>query len=219
MNNKNIAIVFDLDGTLLDTLTDLTNSVNYAMQQLSLPTYSANEVRQMIGNGVVVLMQRALKEQHQNLHSDALKFQREFYSTHSMDNTKPYDGILPMLQQLKSLGVTIVVHTNKDENVAQPLCKQVFGNNVDFVCGTVDKTAIKPNAERLCALLAKLNVTKALYCGDSDVDIQTAANANLPCISVTWGFRDKDFLAEHGAKNFAETPFDIITYVKNNLLS
>ena len=202
------AIVFDLDGTLLYTLADLTNSVNYAMTQLKLNTYTDEQVRNMIGNGVAVLMKRALTEQNMQYFDDALKFQRQYYAMHGSEHTKPYDGICQMLQNLKN-DFTVIVHTNKDENIAKPLCNAFLKNNVDFVCGTVSDSLTKPNAQRLLQLLHTLGNPKAVYCGDSEVDVQTAQNANLPCISVTWGFRDKTFLESHGATHFASTPEEV----------
>ncbi|MGN1039878.1 MAG: HAD family hydrolase [Candidatus Fimimonas sp.] len=202
------AIVFDLDGTLLSTLADLTNSVNYAMTQLNLNVYTETEVRSMIGNGVAVLMKRALTEKNMRFFDDALKFQRQYYALHGSEHTKPYDGICQLLGNLKK-EFTVIVHTNKDENIAKPLCDKLLQNKVDFVCGTVSDSQTKPNAQRLLQLLQTLGNPKAVYCGDSEVDVQTARNANLPCISVTWGFRDKDFLATQGATHFAATPEEV----------
>lgn len=209
-------ILFDLDGTLLDTLTDLTNSVNYAMTELNLPTYNAEEVREMIGNGVVVLMQRALTNKHINLHPQALAMQRSYYSQHNQDNTKPYNGILDMLAELKRRGYTLAVHTNKDESSAVALCEKHFGGLMDYVCGTTSDIT-KPNPEKALKLMEKLGVEKqnAIYCGDSDVDILTACNAGIRCVAVTWGFRAAQFLTEHGAKYLAETPLKLLeTIVK-----
>lgn len=202
------AIVFDLDGTLLSTLADLTNSVNYAMTQLNLNVYTETEVRNMVGNGVAVLMKRALTEKNMRFFDDALKLQRQYYALHGSENTQPYDGICQLLGNLKK-DFTVIVHTNKDENIAKPLCDKLLQNKVDFVCGTVSDSQTKPNAQRLLQLLQTLGNPKAVYCGDSEVDVQTAKNANLPCISVTWGFRDKDFLATQGATHFATTPEEV----------
>lgn len=202
------AIVFDLDGTLLSTLADLTNSVNYAMTQLNLNAYTETEVRSMIGNGVAVLMKRALTEKNMRFFDDALKLQRQYYALHGSEHTQPYDGICQLLGNLKK-DFTVIVHTNKDENIAKPLCDKLLQNKVDFVCGTVSDSQTKPNAQRLLQLLQTLGNPKAVYCGDSEVDVQTAQNANLPCISVTWGFRDKDFLVAQGATHFAATPEEV----------
>ncbi len=203
---QTLVAVFDLDGTLLDTLADLTDSVNFAMEKLNLPTHSAENVRGMIGSGVSVLISRALGQKYVALHDEALSLQRSYYRLHSEDKTAPYLGVWDALNFLKERGVTIVVHTNKDENVAIGLCERMFGERVDFVCGTVDDGAVKPNAERLKKLLENLHCKKAVYCGDSDVDIATAKNAGVSCVSVTWGFKNKDFLQQHGATCLVDTP-------------
>lgn len=204
-------IVFDLDGTLLDTLADLTASVNYAMRELSLPTYTSAQVRNMVGNGLVKLMSRAVADR-QDLHESALAFQRKYYSVHTDDYTKPYDGVESMLSELKANGFTIAVHTNKDEDFAKSLIARYFGEKVDFVCGTTSDV-IKPNPEKITRLMETLQISAehAVYCGDSDVDVQTARNAGVECISVTWGFRDREFLTEHGATHFANSPKDVLS--------
>lgn len=203
-------VIFDLDGTLLDTLADLTASVNFAMAQLKLPAYTQREVKMMIGSGVSVLMKRALTLKNISLHGEALRLQREFYLLHGEENTRPYDGICKMLSLLKKRNFAIVVHTNKDENVARKLCLNHFGNLVDCVCGTVDDSKVKPDVTRLLSATDNLGCGKAVYCGDSDVDIMTARNACLPCISVTWGFRDRNFLQKNGAEFFADSPDEVV---------
>ncbi len=204
------AIFFDLDGTLLNTLTDLTNSVNFALCQLGLPSRTEEEVKSMIGNGLSVLIKRALGKDNADYHSQALQLQRAFYAQHGTENTHPYEGVCDILQNLKQQGFVVGVYTNKDENIAKILCDKMLAGHCDYVCGTVKDGQTKPNAERLLQLLTSLGNPKAVYCGDSEVDLQTAKNANLPCISVTWGFKNKQFLQSCGAKYFAETPQDIV---------
>lgn len=206
-------IIFDLDGTLLDTLQDLTNSVNYAMRELGLPLFTAAQVRDMIGNGVSVLMLRAVVARSSaELHSQALALQRKYYAEHTNDFAKPYDGILDMLSTLKNEGFVAAVHTNKDEDCAKILCRQYFGRLIDYVCGTTDYAVTKPNPIKISSLLERLGIASknAVYCGDSEVDVQTAYNAGLPCISVTWGFRDEQFLKNVGAKHLASCPQEVI---------
>lgn len=214
MNKTNRAVIFDLDGTLIDTLDDLTNSVNYALSCLNMPLRSRGEVKNMIGNGVSVLMQRALGCDDADLHRRALCLQREFYASHESENSRPYDGICKMLQSLKKTGYVICVYTNKDEKVAKTLCGNKLGNLCDYVCGTVDDGKTKPDAQRLLQLLNSLNNPGSVYCGDSDVDILTARNAHLPCVCVTWGYRDRQFLASRGARYFADTPDDVVRLVR-----
>lgn len=204
-------IVFDLDGTLLNTLTDLTNSVNYAMDELGLKRYTCEQVRMMIGNGVAKLMERAVTHEHGELKDEALRLQRSYYFKHAADHTAPYEGITDMLGKLKQNGFVIAVHTNKDENAARELCLKHFGESIDFVCGTTDNVT-KPNPLKIVRLMSQLDASAqdVVYCGDSDVDIQTANNLGVKCISVLWGFRDGEFLKSHGAKLLAAAPQDVV---------
>ncbi len=208
-------IVFDLDGTLLNTLQDLTNSVNYAMDKLKLTSYDSKQVQSMIGNGVVVLMQRAVTEAHSDKAEQALVFQRKYYSEHTNDYTKPYDGVCEMLRKLKVDGFTVAVHTNKDANCAEILCNRYFPSLVDFVLGTTDSIT-KPNPKKVLELMDKLQIpaSRTVYCGDSDVDIFTAKNAGIKCISVTWGFRNREFLSANNAEYLADNPDDVIAIAK-----
>ena len=209
-------IVFDLDGTLLNTLQDLTDSVNYAMAELNLNHYTCEQVRMMIGNGVAKLMERAVaKQSHIELKDEALRLQRLYYIKHSDDHTVPYNGITEMLRELKRSGITVAVHTNKDENAAKSLCEKHFAGLIDYVCGTTGDGVTKPDPIKIKCLMSKLGVKadETVYCGDSDVDIATANNLGVRCISVLWGFRDESFLTTHGAKIFAENPRDIVTVV------
>ncbi len=204
-------IIFDLDGTLLNTLQDLTNSVNYAMDILSLPKYDCNQVKSMVGNGVAVLMQRAVGLKHIEKSAVALQLQRQYYNKHTDDNTSTYDGVVETLLKLKLNGYTVAVHTNKDEVCARRLVDRFFRNLVDYVIGTTDSVT-KPNPVKILNLLQKekISKTRAVYCGDSDVDILTARNAGLRCISVTWGFKSREFLIANGAHYLADTPSQII---------
>lgn len=209
-------IVFDLDGTLLNTLQDLTNSVNYAMDELHLTRYDCNQVKLMIGNGVAKLMERAVKQQNFDLKGQALSLQRRYYKEHYNDNTVPYGGVTDMLTSLKQKGYFVAVHTNKDENVAKELCVTHFGNLIDCVCGTTDDGVTKPNPLKVKLLTDKMGVEAddVFYCGDSDVDVQTARNLGVKCISALWGFRDCEFLKSRGAKYFAETPQDVVALIE-----
>lgn len=206
-------IIFDLDGTLLDTLQDLTNSVNYAMDELKLPRYTAEQVKNMIGNGASVLMRRAVTDKNPKLAAQALIYQRSYYNVHTNDCTKPYDGVISMLRCLKNEGFTIAVHTNKDANCAETLCEKYFPELIDVVLGTTD-CVTKPNPQKVFELMRNLKVSadNAVYCGDSDVDLQTAANAEIKCISVTWGFRSREFLSSCGAKYLADNSLAVLSY-------
>ncbi len=207
--------IFDLDGTLLDTLTDLSNAVNHALRTNSMPEHSVDEIRWMVGNGVRKLMQRAVPNGEDNpLFEKTFADFREYYAAHSFDNTKPYDGILPLLAELKGRGVRMAVVSNKMDAATKPLVKRFFGNYIDVAIGENESEGIKrkPAPDMVFKAISELGVKAedCVYIGDSDVDLQTARNSNLPCISVLWGFRDKKFLSSLGADTFAEVPADIL---------
>lgn len=210
--------IFDLDGTLLDTLTDLSNAVNHALRANSMPERTIEEVRFMVGNGVRKLMLRAVPDGEGNpFFEKAFADFRAYYSEHSFDTTKPYDGILPLLSELKGRGVKMAVVSNKMDAATKPLVKRFFGDYIDVAIGENETEGIKrkPAPEMVFKAIAELGVKAedCVYIGDSDVDLHTAQNSNLPCISVLWGFRDKDFLASHGATCFAVTPKDVLELV------
>lgn len=205
--------IFDLDGTLLDTLTDLSNAVNYALRINSMPEHTKEEVRWMVGNGVRKLMMRAVPDGEQNPQFEKVFSDfRNYYSEHNLDTTKPYDGILNMLAELKNQGVKMAVVSNKMDSATKPLVKRFFGSYIDVAIGESEGVARKPAPDMVIKAIAELGVKRedCVYIGDSDVDIMTAQNSGLPCISVLWGFRDKQFLIEHGAKVFVENPMDIV---------
>lgn len=207
--------IFDLDGTLLDTLADLAASVNYALRTHHMPEHSLDDVRRFVGNGVRLLMIRAVPDGEQNPQFEAA-FQtfREHYMAHSLDTTHPYDGIPELLAELKARGKRLAVVSNKFYAATQELCRHFFPDTIEVAIGEHEAEGIKkkPAPDTVIEALRQLGVTKenAVYVGDSDVDIATACNSGLPCISVLWGFRDRDFLTEKGATTFVEAPSDIL---------
>ena len=207
--------IFDLDGTLLDTLGDLAASVNYALRLHGMPEHSLDDVRRFVGNGVRLLMERAVPDGAQNpKFEDAFASFRQHYMAHSLDTTRPYEGIPEILAALRQKGCRIAVVSNKMMAATQELCRHFFLDTVEVAIGEHEAEGIrkKPAPDTVFAALRQLGVEKdhAVYVGDSDVDIQTAANAGLPCISVLWGFRDKDFLIQHGAKTFISAPHELL---------
>lgn len=196
--------VFDLDGTLLDTLGDLAASTNYALRTHGMPEHSLDDVRRFVGNGVRVLMERAVPQGAENPQFEAA-FQtfRTHYMQHSLDTTKPYDGILETLEALKAEGCRLAVVSNKMMAATQELCRHFFRDTIEVAIGEHEAQGIrkKPAPDTVNEAFRQLGVGKerAVYVGDSDVDILTARNSGLPCISVLWGFRDRDFLIQHGA--------------------
>ncbi len=207
------AFVFDLDGTLLDTLDDLTNAVNYALQEVGLPSRTKDEVRSFVGDGIARLIERAVGE-HTEKAPMALALFKEYYALHCAEKTKPYEGILPLLQTLKEKGIKTAVLSNKADFAVKSLAKSYFDGLLLEAVGENESAGIfkKPAPDSLLAVIERLEVTKAqtLYIGDSDTDIQTAKNAGVDCICVTWGFREKEFLQNHGGKRFVDKPSELL---------
>lgn len=206
--------IFDLDGTLLDTLQDLAVSVNYALRQCLMPERTLDEVRQFVGNGVRMLMKRAVPQGEDNPRfQEAFDIFRSHYLEHSLDTTAPYPGIMEMLVRLKASGKRMAVVSNKFDAATKELIHHFFGELIEVAIGENEAAGVrkKPAPDTVNEALRQLGVGKedAVYVGDSDVDLQTARNSGLPCISVLWGFRDRSFLRDHGAMDFADSPENI----------
>ena len=207
--------IFDLDGTLLDTLTDLAASTNYALRTHGMPEHTIDEVRRFVGNGVRKLMERAVPDGTDNpLFDEAFATFRQYYMEHSLDTTRPYEGVPEMLAALKAKGCHLAVVSNKMMAATQELCRHFFPDTIEVAIGENEAEGIrkKPAPDTIIAALRQLGVgqERAVYVGDSDVDIATARNSSLPCISVLWGFRDRDFLLQHGAKTFISAPSELL---------
>lgn len=207
--------IFDLDGTLLDTLGDLTASVNYAMRTHGMPEHPIDDVRRFVGNGVRKLMERAIPQGTGNpLFEETFATFRQYYMAHSLDTTKPYEGIPEMLAELQKRGCRLAVVSNKMMAATQELIRHFFPGTIEVAIGEHEAEGIrkKPAPDTVLAALRQLGVGKegAVYVGDSDVDIMTARNSGLPCISVLWGFRDRDFLIQHGAETFVSVPSELL---------
>lgn len=206
---KYTAVVFDLDGTLLNTLEDLMDAVNYALDKYGYPIRTLDEIRRFVGNGVRKLMERALPDGAANpKFEELLAAFREYYTVHCQDKTHAYDGILELLQQLKTAGYKLAIVSNKLDSAVKELHQSYFSEYVQAAIGEKEGVQRKPAPDMVLNALTELRCTKqeAVYIGDSEVDIQTAANAGLDCISVSWGFRDADFLQKKGACVIADTP-------------
>ena len=222
--------IFDLDGTLLDTLGDLAASTNYALRMHGMPEHSVDDVRRFVGNGVRKLMERAVPDGAANpLFDEAFATFRQHYMAHSLDTTRPYDGIPETLKALRERGCRIAVVSNKMMAATQELCRHFFPDTVEVAIGEHEAAGIrkKPAPDTVFAALRELTGTGPMssapqlstlnsqlstyYVGDSDVDIQTAANAGIPCISVLWGFRDRDFLLSHGATTLISSPSELLS--------
>lgn len=207
--------IFDLDGTLLDTLADLATAVNYALRQHGMPEHTIDDVRRFVGNGVRKLMERAIPDGEKNPDFEAtFATFREYYMHHSLDTTRPYPGIIETLEALKEQGCRLAVVSNKMMAATKELCQHFFADTIEVAIGENEAAGIrkKPAPDTVFEALRQLGEEKdsAVYVGDSDVDLETANNSGLPCISVLWGFRDRDFLKQHGAKTFISAPSELL---------
>ena len=210
-------IIFDLDGTLLDTINDLTSSVNYAMRCLHMPERNKEEVLSFVGNGNRVLMERCVTEGSTEETVDlALRKFHEYYSCHYADETTAYNGIPELLKTLRALGFQLAVVSNKADYAVQDLCQKYFSGIFDYVLGDREGIRRKPAPDPIDLVLKSLNITarEAAYVGDSEVDIETASNAGLPCISVSWGFRPRDVLVSSGAEILVSSPEEILDIIQ-----
>lgn len=205
--------IFDLDGTLLYTLDDLTTSTNHAMKAFGFKEHTTEEVRLMVGNGIRKLIERAIPDgtanpKYEETYAEFIKY----YLKHSLDTTKPYPGIMNMLKTLKERGKHLAVVSNKYCKATEGLCKTFFGDYIEVAIGESEAIRKKPAPDTVLEALKRLNVDKstAVYVGDSEVDIATAKNCGMPCISVLWGFRGKDFLIKNGGTTFVEKPEEIL---------
>lgn len=211
--------IFDLDGTLLYTLEDLKDSVNFALEKFGYPKRTLEEVRVFVGNGVRLLMERAIPNGTENKDFDScLNCFKEHYALNMYNKTKPFDGILEMLEDLKLRGYKIGVVSNKFDLAVKELCKNYFNDKVELAIGESEAEGIrkKPYPDSVFKAMEILNCdkNKTFYLGDSEVDIETAQNSGLKCISVTWGYKDEQFLKAHGAKLIAHKPSDILEFLK-----
>lgn len=205
--------IFDLDGTLLDSLNDLYVSTNYALRQHGMRERTLSEIRQFVGNGVRKLMERAIPAGTENpKFEETFETFRKHYLVHSLDTTKPYPGVLQMLQALRLQDKNLAIVSNKFYEATQSLCRHFFGDYVSVAIGERENIRKKPAPDTVMEALRQLgvNADNAVYVGDSDVDIMTARNSGMPCISVLWGFRTRKFLLEHGAERFINSPEELL---------
>ncbi|MDE6005182.1 MAG: HAD family hydrolase [Oscillospiraceae bacterium] len=194
--------IFDLDGTILNTLKDLYLAMNYALREKNFPERSLLEIKSFVGNGILKLIKRSVPvgtsdEEIMQIH----QIFREYYSEHCKDNTAPYSDIIEVIQKLRNAGIKTAVISNKIDSAVKILCQDYFPNLFDIVTGEKQGVPRKPAPDSVQAILQTLHYTseQAIYIGDSEVDIQTAKNSGLSCISVAWGFRDEEFLKANGA--------------------
>ncbi len=224
-------IIFDLDGTLLNTLYDLYLSFNYAIGRFGYPKRTLEEIKSFVGNGVKRALELSLPEKiDDNKMSEILNVFKEYYTEHMYNNTKAYEGIVEMLEKLKKKGYVLAVLSNKYDKAVKGLCKKYFGDLIEISFGEGNGIRKKPYSDGVFKILDDINMSEShddktvfpdkvnvIYIGDSEVDIQTAKNAGIYCISVLWGFKSREFLEQNGGKVYAEKPDDIIKIIEKKL--
>ncbi len=206
-------IVWDMDGTVLNTLIDLRDSVNYVLRKYNMPEHTIEEYRRYFGSGIRYALECAVVDgTPSETINEMLPIFKEHYDVHCLDNTCPYDGILDAMKKLKERGYKMAIVSNKIDSAVKELNEKFFKEYVDVAIGETSGTKRKPAPDMVEQALKELGSSKeeSIYIGDSEVDLQTARNSNLPCISVLWGFRDKDYLIKQGATTFAETPENLV---------
>lgn len=200
------SVIFDLDGTLLDTLGDLWGSTNFALSQLGLPTRTLDEVRRFVGNGVANLIKRAVGDNgDEEIADKALEIFREHYALHNCDTTCPYEGVIELLISLRERGVKVAIVSNKIDWAVQELSEKYFKGLVDCAVGELSGIARKPEPDMVYLAMEKLGCKAPVYVGDSEVDVRTAKNANMDGIFVTYGFRTEDDLRLAGGECIVDT--------------
>ena len=205
-------VIFDLDGTILNTLDDLTDAVNFAMRSQGFPEHSAETVKNFVGNGIRKLIERSVPQDCSNeILEECHNSFCEYYKVHLNDKTSAYDGIMELLQDLQNLGFKTAVVTNKADFVAKVLCEKIFGDLITVTVGSNDSIKHKPYPDGTLKALEILGARaeNAFFVGDSDVDVRTAQNARIDFIGVLWGFRDKAVLEGAGATVFAKNPQEL----------
>jgi len=210
-------VVFDLDGTLLDTLEDLTDSVNYILYKYKYPKRTISEVRSFVGNGLRLLLERALPNKVSTKEFDKMLTEfYDYYGKHCAEKTKLYPGIEQMIHTLNSTGIKMAVVSNKGDFAVKDLCEKYLHGIITLAIGETPSIKRKPAPDMLLYALKELgsDLKSSVFVGDSEVDILTSQNAGLTCLSVTWGFRTKEFLAENGATAFMEKPEEILTFLQ-----
>lgn len=207
--------IFDMDGTILNTLTDICNSINHCLETNNLPLRTMDEVRSFVGNGLHKLVERAVPENSpseivEKVFSELLVY----YGEHSKDSTGPYDGISDAIVAIRNKGILTAVVSNKADFAVQKLAAGFFPGLFDMAIGEKQGFAVKPAPDMVNEILNKLNISanESVYIGDSEVDLQTAANSCMDCIAVSWGFRSVEFLKAQKAECIINSPSELPEY-------
>lgn len=209
-------VIFDLDGTLLNTLGDLADAGNYALKSAGYPTHPEERFKTFVGNGIPNLIRRMLPENASDNEIQCVHtLFSEYYAAHKADRTAPYDGITELLSELKSRGITVLCNTNKQHKYSEQLVQDYFGNLITELCADSGRFPRKPSPEAAVYLAEKYfkNGCKPLYIGDSSVDMQTAKNAGFDVCGVLWGFRTKEELSQYNPTFLAENAAQLREFI------
>ena len=206
------AIFFDLDGTVIDSLQDIADAVNHTMCHFGLKQWTAEALKPHLGWGVGTLMKRILPEATEARREEILAFYRPYYAVHAGDKSRPFEGVVPMLERLHGDGLPLAILSNKPDAAVQPLARTWFAGLMDLVAGETEAVRRKPEPDMLQAAADALGVdlARCLYVGDSEVDIDTARNAGIDCVCVSWGFRSREQLRAAGAGVIIDTPWELV---------
>ena len=210
------AVIFDMDGTILNTITDLLNATNYALKAFGLPERTLEEEYYFVGNGLHKTVERAVPEgTDPELLEQVFETMISYYKQHSEDETKPYEGITEVIRELKNAGIKTAVVSNKANEAVQHLVERFFDGCFDVSMGETNGFALKPEKDMVVEILKRLGVENgdAVYVGDSNVDLQTANNSGMDCIAVSWGFRGREKLTEYGAGTIIDEPKELLELV------
>ncbi|MCD8241290.1 MAG: HAD-IA family hydrolase [Lachnospiraceae bacterium] len=210
-------VIFDMDGTLLDTLEDIYLSVNAVLGEAGLPLRTLDEIRQFVGVGSRALMRRCIEggEAHPKFETCYAAFQK-YYHTHLNDHTVPYEGVVGLLDALRQAGFLLAIVSNKSDSAVKELNSEVFGERIPVAIGAQEGVHKKPAPDTVYAAMRELGVEKdvCVYVGDSETDLETAANAGIPCVCVAWGFRGRAALEDLGAERIADTAGELLDILK-----
>ncbi|MBD5412311.1 MAG: HAD family hydrolase [Treponema sp.] len=210
-------LIFDMDGTILNTLEDIATSTNYALKVHRFPERTREEIRAFVGNGTFLLIERACPAgtDEKTIRAVYETF-TPHYNEHCSERTKPYSGIIKAIETIRSMGIKTAVLSNKPDAAVKELCKKWFPNLFDYEIGSRPNVPNKPAPDSVNEIISRLSLKKdeVAYIGDSDVDVETASNANIDCIGVEWGFRGREFLLQHGAKVTVKNAEELLEYFK-----
>lgn len=210
------AVFFDLDGTAVDSLQDIADAANRTFRHFHLPEYEPQVMKAWLGWGVAQLMRFAVPQATDAFREQLLAHYRPYYAAHAADKTRPFDGVLPMMARLKADGLVLAIISNKPDAAVQPLAKAYFKDLVALSVGETEGVRRKPHPDMLMSAADRLglDLRRCLYVGDSEVDIDTANNAGIDCVCVTWGFRTREALVKAGAKHIIDAPEELVAFVE-----